>query len=78
LINSMTGNPTTVDLKPARGWDRSGRRFGSPTKSREMLGFEAKVPMDEGLRITIDWTIQNREHIKKCIERHDRFVKMCT
>ena len=31
-INALTGNPTPVDLRPARDWDRSGKRYGSTEK----------------------------------------------
>ena len=45
LINDLTGNPAPIELKPARNWDRSGKRFGDPTKSRIRLGFEAKTAL---------------------------------
>ena len=38
-INALTGNPTPIALAPARDWDRSGQRFGDPTKAREKLGW---------------------------------------
>ena len=53
LINAITGNKTPYDLKPKRDWDTSGKRFGDPTKSREKLGFEAKVGIKEGLDRTV-------------------------
>lgn len=74
MINEITGNTTPVDLKPARDWDRSGRRFGDPTKSREKLGFEAQVSMKEGLQRTVDWTRENMESIRRCMGNHAHFV----
>lgn len=74
VINELTGNPTPVDLRPARDWDRSGRRFGSTDKSRRELGFEHQVALREGLRRTIEWTRANEESIRRCISQHDFFM----
>jgi len=74
LINEITGNPTPVDLRPARDWDRSGRRFGSTEKSRRLLGFEAKVPVRAGLERTVAWTEENRDTIARCIAQHDEYM----
>lgn len=71
LINETTGNPTPVDLKPKRDWDRSGRRFGSTDKSREKLGFEAQVSLAEGITRTVAWTRENQDLIKACMAQHD-------
>jgi nucleoside-diphosphate-sugar epimerase len=74
IINEYTENPTPVDLKPARDWDRSGRRFGSTEKSKEKINFEAKVSVREGLKQTIEWTKQNKEYIKLQMARHKLHV----
>jgi nucleoside-diphosphate-sugar epimerase len=31
------------------------RRVPDPTKARQLLGFEARVALDDGLATTIDW-----------------------
>jgi UDP-glucose 4-epimerase len=31
------------------------RRFGDPRRAKELLGFEAKVPVEEGIRRVIEW-----------------------
>jgi len=71
LIKEATGNPTPPDLKPKRDWDRSGRRFGSTEKSREKLGFEAQVPLAEGISRTVAWTRENQDLIRACMAQHD-------
>ena len=71
MINQSTGNLTAVDLKPARDWDRSGKRFGSVEKSRNKLQFEATIPIKEGIKRTVEWTIVNRDRIKHIIANHD-------
>ncbi len=69
-ISSLTGNPTPVDLRPARDWDRSGRRFGATEKSRAQIEFEAVTAIEEGLQRTIAWTLKNKVMIQKCMEQH--------
>lgn len=64
------GNTTPVDLRPARDWDHSGKRFGSTDKSRRELGFEAKVSVREGLEKTVAWTRANRATIERCMAQH--------
>ncbi len=74
MINELANNPTPVDPRPARDWDRSGKRFGSTEKSRDKLGFEAKVAIRDGLRKTIEWTRENSDTIKRCMEQHRYFM----
>jgi UDP-glucose 4-epimerase len=69
-INRIAGNDAGVELLPARDWDRSGRRFGSPEKARRELGFEASVDLEDGLRRTVEWTRTNIDRIDACIARH--------
>jgi UDP-glucose 4-epimerase len=75
LINAITGNCSVADIAPARDWDRSGRRYGDPAKARNSLGFEAKVPLSEGLERTAAWTKANAALIAACIARHARFIE---
>jgi len=71
LINELTGNSAPLEIRPARDWDNSGRRFGSTEKSRREIGFEAKVSMREGLAATVDWTRSNLTLIESRIRNHD-------
>lgn len=75
LINELTGNKTPVEFRPARNWDRSGRRFGSTDKSREQLGFDAKIEIRKGLKKTVDWTRKNMGLILHNISNHQMFMK---
>ena len=74
LINELTENPTPIALKPARDWDRSGHRFGDPTKAREELGFAAGTALRAGLVETIAWTRANRKTVRRCMRQHARFL----
>lgn len=77
MINAITGNKTPVDMRPARDWDRSGKRFGATEKSKENIGFSAEVAMEEGLQKTIAWTKKNQEKIQRTISSHDVMIR-CT
>lgn len=74
IINEYTGNTTPLDLRPARDWDRSGKRFASTEKAARELGFTAQVDIREGLRRTVEWTKANQELIKRSIAKHDKLM----
>ena len=73
-INSLTGNATPIALTPARDWDRSGQRFGDPSKAAEKLGFRARIAHGDGLEKTVAWTRENSQRILRCMMQHARFV----
>jgi nucleoside-diphosphate-sugar epimerase len=70
LINELAGNPTPIELAPARDWDHSGQRYGSTDKAKRELGFEARTPLPEGLERTIAWTRENLDWIERCMAKH--------
>lgn len=74
-IIEFSGSKSKLLIKPKRDWDTSGKRFGSTEKSKKDLGFEAEVNFDDGLKKTIDWTKENFEIIKKCIDKHKDKLK---
>lgn len=74
LINEYTGNATALDLRPARDWDRSGKRFASTEKAERVLGFRAQVDIREGLRRTVDWTRANTDLIRRNIAKHEKLM----
>jgi UDP-glucose 4-epimerase len=78
LINEYTGNTTSLDLQPARDWDRSGKRFASTDKAARDLGFTAQVEIREGLRRTVEWTRSNMDLIKCSIAKHDKLMKQAS
>lgn len=69
-INEITGNKSGVDVKSAREWDRSGKRYGSTEKARVELDFQAQVPLKEGLERTVAWTKENITEIKRIMKNH--------
>lgn len=74
-INRIAGNPTPIAFQPGRPWDHSGKRFGSPDKSKRTLGFEAAVNMEEGLSRTIAWTKANFDRITATMHKHDAHLR---
>lgn len=74
LINEFTDNKTPLNLRPARDWDRSGKRFASTEKAQRDLGFKAEVDIREGLKRTVAWTKDNLELIKRSIDKHDKLM----
>lgn len=74
LINTLTGNPTPIQLQPARDWDSSGKRFGRTVKAKKELGFEAHIGLREGLRGTISWTHEHLPVIEACIAGHAAYM----
>lgn len=77
VINECTGNTAPLDLRPARDWDHSGRRFASTEKSRAMLGFESQVDIREGIRRTVEWTRHNHDVIARSIAKHQKMMSQC-
>ena len=75
-INELCGNAAPLELGPPRDWDRSGHRFGSTEKAQRELGFEARVPLEEGLPTTVDWMRANLEWIDSCIRRHAQRMEL--
>jgi UDP-glucose 4-epimerase len=73
-INAATGNLTPLDLRPARDWDRSGKRFASTEKAKDKLGFVASVSIEEGIRKTVAWTRENQNEIVRCIAQHRKHL----
>jgi nucleoside-diphosphate-sugar epimerase len=69
-VNRFAGNATPIAFTPARDWDRSGQRFGDPTKARAEIGFSAATSHDVGLQRTLDWTRANRDIILRCMLQH--------
>ncbi len=60
-INELTGNPAGIVFKPLPPDDPT-RRCPDITKARELLGWEPKVGLDEGMAKTIAWFQQQLSH----------------
>ena len=58
LVNALTDNPAGIVFKNARSEDDPQVRRPDITRAQRLLGWEPKVPVEEGLRRTIDWFAQ--------------------
>jgi UDP-glucose 4-epimerase len=74
-IVGLTDSKSHVEVRHARSWDRSIRRFGSVRKSRDELGFVARIGLIDGLVETIDWTRRNESLISETMKQHDAAVQ---
>ena len=70
VVVELSGGRSPIEMGLQRPWDHSVMRFGSTAKAREQLAFEARVPLEEGLRRTIDWTREHLAWIDRCIDKH--------
>jgi nucleoside-diphosphate-sugar epimerase len=73
-IIEYTGSNSKLKLLPKRDWDNSGRRYGNPEKSEQEIGFKCKVDFIEGIKKTVEWTIENKNLISNCINKHKKFI----
>ena len=60
LIGDLTGYTGEIVWDPTKP-DGQPRRRVDTTKAKELFGFEARTSLEDGLRTTIDWYVQNRE-----------------
>jgi UDP-glucose 4-epimerase len=74
LIKELTGSESEITTTPPRPWDRAGRRVGSTRKSRLQIGFEARTKIEDGLRLTIDWTRATMPLIDRAIAKHAAYL----
>ncbi|MBL7070871.1 MAG: NAD-dependent epimerase/dehydratase family protein [Candidatus Omnitrophica bacterium] len=56
-INSITGNQAKegIAFVPKRKWDTKSRLLASIERAGELIGYEPKTSLEEGLRNTINW-----------------------
>jgi UDP-glucose 4-epimerase len=78
LIIELSGSSSGLEIAPRRPWDHSILRFGSPEKAQRELGFEARTPLEDGLRLTIVWMRDNLEFIEQCMAKHADRVSLAS
>ena len=55
LLIEVMGSDVTVEFGPERAVNKVPRRLADTTLARELLGFEAEIDLEEGLRRLVDW-----------------------
>jgi dTDP-glucose 4,6-dehydratase len=65
LVNRLTGNAAGIVFKPMqRGEGDPQRRQPDTTRARTLLGWEAKTPLEKGLRYTLPYFQQQLERVR--------------
>jgi len=67
IINEITGNSSGVKFVTRRDWDRITRRRASIDKARQLLGYEPKTKIEDGIKNIYEWIIENRDKIETCV-----------
>ena len=55
LLLELTGSSAGMEFKPQPRGGLPARRVGDPTRARELLGFEARTSLKDGVRKLIEW-----------------------
>ncbi len=68
LIFDLMGNPIEPQIgalpyRPGETW----HFYSDPSKAKQLLGWEARTPLEDGLRRTIAWYTRNLEKVKVMI-----------
>lgn len=62
LVVELTGGQSQIVYEPG-GLTFVKNRIGSPDKARQQIGFEAHVPLRDGLQSLIDWRAMHKEAV---------------
>jgi len=64
LIEEYLGKKAEIVYKPFHKADLKAT-WADITKAKELLGWEPKVPLEEGLRRTVEWHKENRDFLRE-------------
>lgn len=64
MINEITGNHSGVEFVVRRDWDKITRRRASIDHARKILGYGPKAEVENGIKKTFDWIVENRDRIE--------------
>ena len=67
-INELTGNQAGIVRVERRVWDTKKRLLASIDRARDMLGYEPKMPFEEGLVATVKWFRDHWDDIRRDAE----------
>jgi len=68
MINELTGNNAGIRFTSPRKWDTKKRLLASIELANKLIGYEPKMPFQEGLKRTIQWFRDNWEKIEASAE----------
>jgi UDP-glucose 4-epimerase len=61
LLIEVMGSDVPIEYGPERAVNKVPRRLADTRSARELLGFEAEIDLEEGLRRLVDWWRAERE-----------------
>ncbi|WP_320173911.1 NAD-dependent epimerase/dehydratase family protein [Maridesulfovibrio sp.] len=61
MIIEYTGSSSKIVFKERRNWDAVKDRLSDISKSWKVLGYEPEVPLEVGLKKTVDWYMNDYE-----------------
>jgi len=64
LVNEVTGNKSGVEFVARRDWDKIIRRRASIEKAGTVLGYSPDTKVEDGIKRTHSWIIENYDNIK--------------
>ncbi|MFC1932896.1 NAD-dependent epimerase/dehydratase family protein [Chloroflexota bacterium] len=67
MVNEITGNQNGVTFTTRRDWDKITRRRASIEKAKRTLGYEPETKINEGIKRTYEWIVENRDRIEASI-----------
>lgn len=68
LINKVVGNQSGITHVGKRDWDKSTRRVASIEKAKKLLEHDPQTKLENGLKKTRDWFLENKERIENDAE----------
>lgn len=63
LVNESTGNAAGIRYLPKRKWDTKGRRLASIDRARQLLDYEPRTSLVDGIARTVRWFRDNWEQV---------------
>ena len=64
LINEVTGNSSGVRFTQRRKWDTKSRLLASVDRAHQVIGYEPRTSLEQGLQRTVEWFRDNWERIE--------------
>ena len=64
LINEVTGNSSGVRFAQRRKWDTKSRLLASVDRAHQVIGYEPRTSLEQGLQGTVEWFRDNWERIE--------------
>ncbi len=68
MVNELVGNTAGIAEAPKRAWDTKNRLLASIERARDLLGYEPRMPFEEGLATTVTWFRDNWDAIRRDAE----------